>query len=217
MAVKKTQSQSKVVAKKQDTPQPKKERKPLVNWFSREKEFEYSDKKRGDYKRHVTTKVVKAPESVLSKGFEKKVVKERTVRPMQKGEARKNLNRGVGIALGGVGASMAGLMINAAVGESRKEKENDVMREARNKDKVSSDKFNKMTYEEQQKYHAKRDKNVSDAESGIAKKKERNEKVSKALIAAMPLSVTVGTGIAMKDKERYSKKTVTKVKLPRKK
>jgi hypothetical protein len=81
----------------------KKDKKPLVNWFKREKETSYSDytNKKGE-KVSVKTKVVKAPESKVSKGFEKTKVTESVKRK------EPNLFKKVGGVVGGIGLAVAG-------------------------------------------------------------------------------------------------------------
>lgn len=75
--------------KKNKKDEPKKEKKPLVNWFKRDKEIEFSNVKnsKGEdvidkkTKKPLTkvTKRVTAPESVLSRGFTKEVTKEQKI------------------------------------------------------------------------------------------------------------------------------------------
>lgn len=53
----------------------KNDKKPIVNWFSRKKEVSYGDSTSADGKKvKIKTKVVTAPDSKMSKGFEKKKV-----------------------------------------------------------------------------------------------------------------------------------------------
>jgi hypothetical protein len=80
-----------------------KPKKPLVNWFKREKETSYSDytNNKGE-KVSVKTKVVKAPESKVSKGFEKTKVTESVKRKDP------NLFKKIGGVAGGIGLGVAG-------------------------------------------------------------------------------------------------------------
>lgn len=77
-------------------------KKPLVNWFKREKETSYSDytNKKGE-KVEVKKKVVKAPDSKLSKGFEKTKVTESVKRKDP------NLFKKIGGVSSGVGLLVA--------------------------------------------------------------------------------------------------------------
>ena len=75
-------------------------KKPLVNWGKREKEVSYSTKKEGNKEISVKTKTVKAPESVLSKGFTKVVTKEKIKEPYTRPQANIRLAAGTALALG---------------------------------------------------------------------------------------------------------------------
>jgi len=75
-------------------------KKPLVNWGKREKEVSYSTKKEGNKEISVKTKTVKAPESVLSKGFTKVVTKEKIKEPYTRPQANIRLAAGTALAFG---------------------------------------------------------------------------------------------------------------------
>ena len=80
-------------------------KKPLVNWGKREKEVSYSTRKEGNKEITVKTKTVKAPESVLSKGFTKVVTKEKVETPYTKTQANKRIAIGTALAIGSMFAS----------------------------------------------------------------------------------------------------------------
>ena len=196
-------------------PKPSTPKKPLVNWFSREKEVEYSTKKRGDYERNVSTKVVKAPESVLSKGFEKKVVKEHTVRPSTKQTKERRAKIGAGVAGGGALVSLGGMALNNYVREKK---------EVKNVKKLNStiDHYNNNftgahSIDEMNKIQKDRDRDVSAAKNKINSDNKRSANALKGFAAAFPLSIGAGIAIGSKGKDRDSKRTVTKTKTPRKK
>jgi hypothetical protein len=80
----------------------KNDKKPIVNWFSRKKEVSYSDSTSADGKKlKIKTKVVTAPDSKMSKGFEKKKVVETVKRKDP------NLFKKIGGAASGIGLLVA--------------------------------------------------------------------------------------------------------------
>lgn len=173
-------------------PNKKNDKKPIVNWFSRKKEVEFSAKKVGNKDMNVKTKVVKAPESMLSKGFEKKVV--RTSTPLSEEKREKNWKKGAKRIGAGVGVAILGNIANAGVhNEISKKIGRDYEGAYKNKDKVKMD--------EAQKKHEKND--------------SRYYKNSNRLLAAIPLSLTAG--IPIMSKKNKNTKVVTKTKSDRKK
>lgn len=187
-----------------------KKRKPLVNWFSREKQTDYSTKKRGLTEREVTTKTVKAPESVLSKGFEKKVVSEKTIRPSSEKTKDRRVKIGAGIALGGAVIAGAGRAINATIGE-RKWQEN-AKKESAAMSSMKSGAYTPSEYATEKSAYNKR---VSDAKSKTANDTKRNENIGKALLSALPLGISAGITIGTRKKDVKNTRTVTKKVIPR--
>jgi len=80
----------------------KNDKKPMVNWFSRKKEVSYSDSTTADGKKiKVKEKVVTAPDSKMSKGFEKKKVTAEVQRE------NKNVGKILGAIAGGASLGMS--------------------------------------------------------------------------------------------------------------
>jgi hypothetical protein len=96
-------------------PNKKNDKKPIVNWFSRKKEVSYSDSTSADGKKlKIKTKVVTAPDSKMSKGFEKKKVVETVKRKDP------NLFKKIGAAASGIALSVAsGENFNKQQGQKR--------------------------------------------------------------------------------------------------
>lgn len=191
---------------------PKKEKRPLVNWFSREKEVEFSNKKVGNKDMNVKTKVVKAPESVISKGFEKKVVKTST--PLAPEKREKRMMMGDKIAVGSVGLGAGSILLNNAIGRRK---------EAKNIDNIINtvDRYNTPrtfnTPAEYDKYKADRTRDYNAAKNKLEKDSNRNQNVSKALLTAIPLTFTSAIAISSKKNEGKSTRVATKTVTPRKK
>jgi hypothetical protein len=170
-----------------------KPKKPLVNWFKREKEVEYGTKKIG-YNTTVNTKtkVVKAPESKVSKGFTKTVQKVSRKQPISESGSNKNIKRGVGVLLGGAALGFGGAKTASNRAERKKNEDQEAIYRQGKQWGDQTAKINEM--------EKKRDANY-----------EKRGKAATALGLLIPASFGVGVGIASKSKERKTSKVVTKI------
>lgn len=200
-------------------PNKKNDKKPIVNWFSRKKEVEFSAKKVGNKDMNVKTKVVKAPESMLSKGFEKKVV--RTSNPVSSAKENKRMKRGMLGAMSAVTLGPAAIFLNNKMGAKKEEKNirniNNTIDYHNRPSTVSFDTKEEMDKHIKERY-AKREKDISSAYSKLNKDRKRSENISKGIVSAIPLTVAASIALgSKKDKNNKNTKVVTKTKNDRKK
>ena len=163
-------------------------KKPIVNWFSRKKDISYGTKTVKGKTVKVKTKTVKAPDSLLSKGFTKKVVQNQA--PKKVMDKRKF--KAAVVAGASTAPALIGSIASAAI-EGNREKKNEANLnravDARQYDKVDE-------------YVANR-----------AKIKKQHGNVSKALAASIPIGLSAA--LAIRSNKRPTggfRKQVTKVK-----
>jgi hypothetical protein len=196
----------------------KNDKKPIVNWFSRKKEVEFSTKKVGDKDKNVKTKVVKAPDSMLSKGFEKKVV--RTSTPVSLAKENKRMKRGMLGAMSAITLGPAAIMLNNRMGAKKEEKNirniNNTVDYHNRPSTASFDTKEEMDKHIKEKY-AKREKDIGSAYSKLNKDRKRSENISKGILSAIPLTLAASVALGSKKNEGKSTKVVTKTKNDRKK
>jgi hypothetical protein len=163
-------------------------KKPIVNWFSRKKSISYGTKSVKGKTVKVKTKTVKAPDSVLSKGFTKKVVQNQAPKKvMDKRKLKAAIIAGTSTA-----PALIGSIASAAI-EGNRERKNEANLnkavDARQYDKVNE-------------YVEKREK---------IKKQHGN--VGKALAASIPIGLSAALAIRTNKRPKGGfKKTVTKTK-----
>jgi hypothetical protein len=199
-----------MATKKQPKPMAK---KPLVNWFKREKETEFGTRKAGQTTVNTKTKIVKAPDSVASKGFTKTVSKVSRKSPVTKSTSDKRAKIGIGVAAAGGLIGVVGSKINSNIGHKKEEKANKNINNTidRNWSKENLKRINSMPYEQATQEIKKQDDHLKKMEENKQKNIKRNEKITYGLASALPIGFTAGIAIANKGKQKKTHKEVSKI------